>query len=93
LLELQNEFHTLSEETTKLQATLSESDENFLVLFTENETIRTLLGAQLKELHNTTQAISDLSRLNDKLAQKGRHSQPGLMVANLVVHCSPKQQG
>ena len=41
------------------------------MLFTENETIRTLLGGQLKELHNTDQSISDLSRLSDKLARKG----------------------
>lgn len=61
----------MSEETTKLQATLAESDENFLVLFTENETIRTLRAAQLKELHNIDQSISDLARLSDKLAQKG----------------------
>lgn len=54
-----------------MQSTLAESDENFLVLFTENETIRSLLAAHLKDLHNTNQAISDLSRQSEQLSQKG----------------------
>eukprot|EP00026_Physarum_polycephalum_P013349 Phypoly_transcript_13742.p1 GENE.Phypoly_transcript_13742~~Phypoly_transcript_13742.p1 ORF type:complete len:259 (+),score=67.36 Phypoly_transcript_13742:69-779(+) len=72
--ELQKEFQKLSDQTNKLQATLAESDENFLVLFTENETIRNLLAAQLKELHDTDLSISDLSRRSAKLAQKASSS-------------------
>lgn len=62
----------MSEETIKLQSTLSESDENFLVLFTENETIRTILAAQLKELHTINQSIAELTRRREKLNHKGR---------------------
>lgn len=73
-VELQKEFQKLSEETTKLQSTLAESDENFLVLFTENETIRSLLTAHLKELHNTNQAISNFTRQIEQLTQKAQSS-------------------
>lgn len=68
---MQKQVQVLTASTLKLQSALAESDENFLVLFTENETIRNLRSAQLKELHNTDQSISDISRLSDKLAQKG----------------------
>lgn len=70
---LQHTFHRLSEDTAKLQTALSETDENLLVLFADNEVIRTELAQLGKQYQMIVQSVTDLTRQEAVLKQKGRY--------------------